>query len=59
MKYLVMQTWPEAFNNVCYIACQMYLMNVDKVNWDCYLARHQVLGIDICSKTFVVGALQK
>ena len=43
VKYLVMQIWPEALNNVWYIACQWYLMNVDKVNWDCHLARCQEL----------------
>jgi hypothetical protein len=28
-------------------------MNVDKVHRECYLARHQVLVIVICSKTVV------
>ena len=59
IKYLVMQTWPQALNNVSYIACRKCVMNVDKVHRECYMARHRVLVTVICSKTFVVGALQK
>ena len=58
IKYLVMQTWPQALNNVRYIACGEYVMNVDKVHRECYLARHQVLVTVVCSKTFVVRTVQ-
>jgi len=30
-------------------------MKVDKVHWECYLAKHQVLVTIFRSKTFVVG----
>jgi len=41
------------------IACLWYVMNVEKVHQECYLARQQVLVTVYCSNTFVVGAPQK